>query len=262
MEKLTAAMRKQIKRLSSAKGRREEGLFVTERTKNVLELLESSFELHCVIASHSWYENHPEVRLPAEKCFQATTADLERISSLSTAPEVVGVFRIPPVPEQPSLCRKALYVALDGIQDPGNMGTIIRLADWFGVQTVFAGDGTVDPYNTKTVIASMGSIGRVNIVPCNLESLIDRAEREEVNVFGTFVDGENMYDAVGRGNCHGIIVMGNEGKGISPEVAERIDSRICIPCYGNSESHAESLNVATATAIILAEFRRVNLQNG
>lgn len=181
---------------------------------------------------------------------------MERMTSLNTPSDVIAVFDLPVPDLSINPLQSTLYLALDGIQDPGNMGTIIRLADWFGIDTIFAGHGTVDAFNPKSIIASMGSIARVNIVECDLDVLLRDATSREITVWGTFMDGMNIYEAVESEDPTGIIVMGNEGNGISNSVASMVTHRVTIPPYPAGVKSAESLNVAMATAIILAEFRR------
>ena len=148
----------------------------------------------------------------------------------------------------------SLSLALDGIQDPGNLGTIIRIADWFGIQTIFCSEDTVDAWNPKVVQATMGSIARVNIYYMSLSALIDTLPAD-YPVYGTLLDGDNIYTQ--PLTPHGLIVMGNEGNGISPEIRAKVNRRLLIPSYSQDDT-AESLNVAIATAITCAEFRRRN----
>lgn len=256
MESVTTSIRKIVKSLASPKGRREYRAFVTERSKNVLELLDSRFTLRWLIATSAWFENHRLPKIPQGKCLKATTADMERMTSLSTPSDVIAVFDLPVQDSALSPLQSTLYLALDGIQDPGNMGTIIRLADWFGIDTIFAGHGTVDAFNPKSIIASMGSIARVNVVECDLDELLRDATSRGITVWGTFMEGINIYDAVETEVPTGIIVMGNEGNGISSSVASMVTHRVTIPPYPADRKGAESLNVAMATAIILAQFRR------
>ena len=261
MEKVSAAIRKVVKSLSTSKGRRNEHAFVTERTKNVLELLNSSFRLRWLIAGNLWFESHKELHVDSGKCLIATRADMERMTSLNTPSEVIAVFELPEAPTDIIFHKSKLYLALDAIQDPGNLGTIIRLADWFGVDTILAGAGTVDAFNPKCIISSMGSISRVKVFECNLEKTIATARHEGLNIWGTFMDGTSIYDIDSNQRSGGIIVMGNEGNGISPHIAELVSKRITIPSFPPGSEGPESLNVAMATAIILSEFRRTLLQN-
>lgn len=264
MERVSQAIRKTVRSLATAKGRRESNAFMTERNKNVLELLDGPFGLRHIIATHAWYEERPDIQARyGDVCLKADKADMERMSTLSTPSDVIAVFELPEPPVMPTFDRDSLYIALDGIQDPGNMGTILRLADWFGVDTVLAGKGTVDAFNPKTVIASMGSIARLQVVECDLPSALDSAARRGINIWGTFLDGENIYTALDTVSPAGIIVLGNEGNGIAPQTEAAVTRRISIPSYASGR-HAESLNVAMAASITLAEFRRrstVSIEN-
>ena len=159
----------------------------------------------------------------------------------------MAVFKIPKAKE---MVEKGLIVALDDVRDPGNLGTIIRLCDWFGIETLFCSEESVDIYNPKVVQATMGSISRVNVVYGNLETFLSQTK---LPVFGTFMDGKNIYQE--ELPKEGIIIMGNEANGISTSVEKLVSERIAIPRFGNLQV-TESLNVATATAIILSEFKR------
>lgn len=185
--------------------------------------------------------------------FQEITAtELEKISSLTTPQEVLSVIRIP---EWPALDNKQLLkkftLVLDGVQDPGNMGTIIRTADWFGIQHIICSQDTVDVYNPKVVQATMGSLARINVHYADLTKLLPQLN---LPLLGAMLDGENIY-ATDLGN-EGLIVMGNEGNGLRPDIQELINKRITIPRIGQ----AESLNVAIATALFCSEISRKRLQ--
>jgi len=183
---------------------------------------------------------------------------MARISQLSTPSPVLAVVARPE-PAGLALPR-SLCLGLDGIRDPGNLGTILRIADWFGVETVFASDDCVDLFNPKVIQASMGSVFRVRVVTADLVDIARRFREAGMRVYGTFLDGKNLYqeDLVPEG----LILMGNEANGIRPEVAAEADARLLIPSFGRSAREtgagtgAESLNVAAATAITLSEFRR------
>lgn len=230
---------------------------MAQGTKCVVDLLtETSYVPVCIVATAKWWEEHGElsaIYLPV--ALQATTADMERMSSLTTAPQVLAVFNKPDF-ELPCLDPQKLYLALDDVQDPGNMGTIIRLADWFGVTDIFASLNTVDVFNPKCLMATMGSIGRVRVHYVDLPDFLHSAAHDGLPVWGTFLDGENIYDIPDNTRRNGILVMGNEGKGISARVAQCATHRILIPPYPVDRRGAESLNVAMATAVVLADFRR------
>jgi len=172
---------------------------------------------------------------------------LKKISALTTPNTCLATFKIPAAV---TFEEKGLIVALDDVRDPGNLGTIIRLCDWFGIKTLFCSEESVDVYNPKVVQATMGSISRVNVVYGNLEKLLSETK---LPVYGTFMDGKNIYKETLPNE--GIIVMGNEANGISKAVESLVSQRIAIPRFGDLQA-TESLNVATATAIILSEFKR------
>lgn len=234
-----------ISGLQQKKQRLIHKMFVAEGVKVVQELLDADFELHQLYTTEDDFKSVSD-----SKKLIVSAEDLKKISALTTASSCLAVFKIP---EQKELYQSGLIVALDAIRDPGNLGTIIRLCDWFGIQQLICSNETVDVYNPKVVQATMGSISRVNVSYINLEDFISTTS---LPVFGTFMNGENIYSTTLP--QEGIIVMGNEANGISKEVENSIQHRLTIPRFGTLQK-TESLNVATATAIILSEFRRVSL---
>ena len=240
---ISKAQQKLIRSLEQKKYRQREGLFVAEGPKVVGDLMNAGFEPVLLL------------RTPDD----VTDEELRRISFLQHPQGVLAVFRIPLTTQQqffthPSpLTTQQLYLALDGVQDPGNLGTIIRIADWFGIGTVFCSTDTADAWAPKVVQATMGSIARVHMVYTDIEQLLDEAMTVHLPVYGTLLDGNNIYEEQLTDN--GIIVMGNEGNGISPAVRQRITRRLLIPDF-HQGSTADSLNVAIATAITCSEFRR------
>lgn len=240
---------KYIRSLELKKNRKEEKAFVAEGHKLVGDLL-GHFPCRLLIATRAWLERNPEVDVT--EIIEVTQEELTRASLQKTPQEVLAIFGQPTYEMQPEVISDHLCLALDDVQDPGNLGTIIRLADWFGIEHIFCSQGTVDVYNPKTIQATMGALARVKLHYCHLPSLI--ASLRDVPVYGTFLDGENMY---GKAlSAHGLIVMGNEGNGIGEEVAKLVNERLYIPNYPPQRETSESLNVAVATAIICAEFRR------
>ena len=234
---------KLIKSLGQKKNRSDSGLFVAEGKKTISELLSSGTELYLLFSEERVF-NAPE-----EKVIEVGAKDLKKISFLRTSQTALGIFKIP---EIPILDYSGLILALDGVRDPGNLGTIIRLCDWFGIGNLVCSKDTVDCYNPKVVQATMGSIARIGVSYTDLpEYLSDRPDAYQV--FGTFMEGENIYKTSLPKS--GIIVMGNEANGISQEVENYITHRIGIPQFGKAAA-TESLNVATATAIVLSEFKR------
>lgn len=231
----------QIKRIISLqqkKYRKESGLFFVEGKKVIQELLDSKFVLEELFVTEPLFEHIPQQTLISE-------SDLKKISALTNPNNSLAVFRMP---EPKKINEEGIILALDKIRDPGNLGTIIRLCDWFGITDLVCSEDTVDLYNPKVLQATMGSITRVNVSYVNLSAFLTETK---LPIFGTFMEGENLYKS--QLPQKGIIVMGNEANGISPEIEQLITDKITIPRFGNP---TESLNVATATAIILSEFRR------
>ncbi len=252
---VTAAVRKLVASLGQAKYRRETGLFVAEGTKCVLDTF-GHFDCVYLIATENWIKTHAG-EIASVTPTEANRADMERMTHLSTAPDVIAVYRIPEHSVSPQqLCGK-LSLALDRIQDPGNLGTIIRLADWFGIHDIVCSPDTVDLYNPKVVQATMGAIARVRVSYAPLPQLLTAMRDTGEHIYGTFLDGTDIYAE--HLSSHGIIVMGNEGSGISDAVAATVDRRLLIPSYPAGVTTIESLNVAIATAITVAEFRRQSL---
>lgn len=242
--------------LARRKQRESQRLFVAEGQKCVLETLEH-FELEALVMEQSL---QAECQLPAtvdpQRIFTATQRQLEQISSLATPPRMLAIYRLPAiVTPKPEELKGSLTLALDGVQDPGNLGTIMRTADWFGVRNIIASHQTADIFNPKAVQSTMGAIGRVRISYTSLPEFIDEYRAQTVlPVYGTMLEGKDIYSA--RLEPQGLIVMGNEGRGLTAEVRERISLPLLIPSWPPGEATVESLNVAMATAVTLAEFRR------
>ncbi len=237
---------KWVRSLELKKNRRNEGLFVAEGHKVVSDLLRAGFTARQIFATS-----------PVTADTQLVTeGELQRISFLQHPQGVVGVFQMPDNPVPPTL-KGHLSLALDGVQDPGNVGTIIRVADWFGIDCIYCSPSTADVYNPKVVQATMGSIAHIPIIYTDLAQLLDSLS-DEFPVYGTLLDGEDIYCQTLTGE--GIIVMGNEGNGISEAVRQRVNRRLLIPSFHQGGQNAESLNVAIATAITCSEFRRRSRQ--
>ena len=233
---------KLITSLQQKKYRNINKLFFAEGVKVIQELLQSNFELEHLYSTQDDFEE-----VSKEKKTRIEDNDLKKISALSTPNTCLAVFKIP---VEKNRIESGLIVALDSVRDPGNLGTILRLCDWYGINQLLCSKETVDIYNPKVVQATMGSIARVNVNYVDLNVFI---KETKLPVFGTFMDGENIYKSVLP--QEGIIVMGNEANGISAELEKLIQNRLTIPRFGNIQK-TESLNVATATAIVLSEFRR------
>jgi RNA methyltransferase, TrmH family len=233
---------KLITSLEQKKGRTKSGLFKVEGIKGITEFLNSRFQLEKLFAIEP-FDGVDEAKIEV-----VNDSELKKISSLTTAQKAVAIFKIP---EQDEPVLKGLVVALDGVRDPGNLGTIIRLCDWFGIDALTCSKDTVDCYNPKVVQATMGSLTRVNVHYCDLEQLI--SNNSELPIIGTFLEGENLYSTSLPEN--GILIMGNEANGITAEIEKLITQKLNIPQFGEIKE-TESLNVATATSILLSEFRR------
>ena len=238
-----------IRSLELKKNRKQNGLFVAEGPKVVGDLLHADYKARMLFAT----KPYPGAEL-------ITDDELQRISFLQHPQEILAVFEMPTINSQHSTLNtqlstlnSQLSLALDGIQDPGNLGTIIRIADWFGISTIYCSPETADVYNPKVVQATMGSLAHVQVVYTDLLALVSQLP-PSYPVYGTLLDGENIYQQ--ELTSEGIIVMGNEGNGISQALREHINRRLLIPDFHTGELRAESLNVAIATAITCSEFKR------
>ena len=238
--------------LSSKKMRVKHGIFLVEGTKCVTDTL-GAFPLVNLIATEDWLKCHEmKNNIPEDIILTASDEVMKKISSLSTPPEVIAVFNLPEENDETfTLKDDSLYIMLDGVQDPGNLGTIIRTADWFGIETVICSKDTADIYNPKTIQATMGSLKRVKVIYADLPELLKRSKVG--NVYGTLLNGENIFEK--KLHSAGVIVMGNEGNGISEAMRCLITDPLFIP-PSRVDAHPESLNVAIATAVVIAQFRK------
>ena len=256
---ISKAKLKLIHSLENKKGRRERSLFVAEGAKVVGDLL-SRFPLKLIVAVDEWIQTNRHDLGDAE-VIAVTDDELRKASLLQHPQQVLALFELPQEKAETedalssvlSDDNRKLSLALDGVQDPGNLGTIIRIADWFGIEDIFCSQTTVDAYSPKVIQATMGSIARVRVHYTDLAQLIHSLP-SDYPVYGTLLDGEDIYSQeLTQG---GLIVMGNEGNGISPAIRPLINHRLLIPNYPKGRETADSLNVAIATAITCAEFRR------
>ncbi len=231
---------KLITSLQQKKYRDQTGLFVAEGPKIISELLAEGIKLHSLFTT-DLLQNDSDTH------FSVSEKELQKISGLKNANHSLAVFEIPKTKE---ISNSGLIIALDAVRDPGNLGTIIRLCDWFGVRSLLCSEDTVDCYNPKVVQATMGSLARVDI---NYLPLSGYLKNTELPIYGAFMDGKNIYSE--ELSKDAILVMGNEAHGISEEIEALITAKIAIPRFGKIQK-TESLNVATATAILLSEFRR------
>ena len=252
---ISKAQQKLVRSLEQKKYRQREGLFVAEGPKVVGDLLRAGFRAEQLFATVQCLADGMLPCSTGVNTVEVSDDELRRVSFLQHPQGVLAVFHMPAMQYVPdvSALRSSLVLALDGVQDPGNLGTIIRIADWFGIDTVCCSTDTADAWNPKVVQATMGSIARVHIIYTDLVALADRAAGAAVPVYGTLLDGADIYRQTLTTN--GIIVMGNEGNGISPDMRCRVTHRLLIPDFHNGQT-ADSLNVAIATAITCSEFRR------
>jgi len=243
---LSKSQIKLITSLDKKKYRSKHQLFVVEGIKSIQEFLNSDYKLNLLFSVEDILQKN-EVNTNL-----ITEFELKKISFLSTPNCALAIFKIP---EVKAIDHNSLVVALDNISDPGNLGTIIRLCDWFGIKDLICSTNTVDCFNPKVVQASMGSLCRVNITYLDLEYYLKNKQMKPI--YGTFMDGESIYSSTVMNK--GILVLGNEANGIGEEIEKTVTDRIAIPQFGNSRE-TESLNVATATAIMLSEFKRRTIE--
>lgn len=250
---LSKQVTKIVQNLEKKKFREKYNLFKTEGAKLVAELLRSPLKIHSVLALPDWIERN-QTLLADVSVTEIDSREMNSLTNFQSAPEVIALAEIPAYTWSETEVRTSLSLVLNGIQDPGNLGTILRVADWFGIRHVFCDRDCAGVYNPKCVQASMGAIFRVRAFYTDLPALLADFRAKGHPVFGTFLDGENIYAATLPAN--GFIVMGNEGKGISDEISRFTDYRLTIPGATNRTEGTESLNVGVATGIILSEFKR------
>lgn len=240
---------KYIRSLELKKNRNKEGKFVAEGHKVVDDLLVLQ-PTDLIVATGEWLKGK---HFPAQtEVIEVTEEELKKVSFLQHPQQVLAVFKQATSGDY-SINTNELNLALDGVQDPGNLGTIIRIADWFGITHIYCSQDTADVYNPKVVQATMGSIARVKVEYGDLLGLVESLPNN-VPVYGTLLDGDNIYQQTLENR--GLIVMGNEGKGISPALAKKVNHKLLIPNFPEGRATADSLNVAIATAITCSEFRR------
>jgi RNA methyltransferase, TrmH family len=258
--------RNQVKYINSLKlkKQREKHLqFIAEGSKLVLELLDSDHHVCEIFATSEWIDFHASGFHPDKVRPTSVTEDeLSRVTALTSPSPVLAIVSIPETIIDPGSFTRKLTLALEEIRDPGNLGTIIRIADWFGIDSVICSETTVDLYNPKVVQATMGSIARVPVNYTNLAGFLS-VVAGSLNIYGSFLEGENIYTSELTSN--GIIIIGNESKGISASVAKFVTGKLHIPSFSTgkgSAARAESLNASIATAILCSEFKRRIFYNG
>lgn len=241
---------KYLQSLKEKKHRNQYGTFVAEGEKLVFDLLKTT-KCQLIAGTQDIIDKIEKPQIAIE-IIVASNEELKKATHLKTAPPVIGVFYKPDISEQDIDFTKGLHLILDDIQDPGNLGTIVRIADWFGIENIVCSLDTVDVFNPKTVQATMGAISRIKTLYTDLESFLER--NNKLPVYGTFLEGNNIYNDNLKTDA--FIIMGNEGKGISAIIEKKISNKLFIPNYPIGKATSESLNVAVATAIICSEFRR------
>lgn len=247
---LTNNIIKLVASLAHKKYRTENGCFTAEGTKCVRDTWDS-FNCRWLIATKTWYEQCGHAG-HYEKLLLADKGQMARMSQFSTPSDVIAVYDLPEYTLDISDLANELTIVLDTVQDPGNLGTIIRIADWFGVKNIVCSDTTVDAFSHKVIQATMGAISRVKVHYCDLDEFL--TEASGLPIYGTYLEGSNIYDANLKDS--GLLIMGNEGRGISPKLEKYVTHKLHIPSFPPDCATSESLNVGVATAIAVSEFRR------
>ncbi len=253
--------RNQVKHIQSLKQKKFREInrqFLAEGSKLVLEILESKYKVIAVYALAGWLKGNEKILLSKKTPFtEISEGEMERITALSSPSPALAIAEIPATQILPFAAIHDLVLVLDDIKDPGNLGTIIRIADWFGIESIICSENTVDLYNPKVIQATMGSVARVRVHYFNLPEFLSTVD-PAIKIYGTFPEGEIIYFM--HLDPKGIIIIGNESTGISPEIASKVTDKISIPSYSPAtrRDHAESLNASIAAAIVCSEFRRRN----
>jgi RNA methyltransferase, TrmH family len=246
---------KLIASLALKKHRTEAGLFVVEGEKMVAEMIQSKFPITYLAGTDDWFQKYPPEKLPKNTEHDIVTpTELNKVSFQKTPQSVLCVAKLPNYTLHTGELAGNLSFLLDTIQDPGNLGTILRIADWFGIEHIICSRETVDAYSPKVVQATMGAIGRVKIYYEDFSTLLPQLKSLGMPIYGTTLGGENIYQASLAND--GFIMMGNESKGINPAWQQMLDQQLFIPFFPENNQRSESLNVAVAAAIVCSEFRR------
>lgn len=242
-----------IRSLAHKKDRGKAGCFVAEGEKLVFDLLKTKLELleiYCTSEGITTFESNTKTR----SAIELSHKEMERISAFKNPSSILALFRIPEADKVTDNSLLGLNIVLDGIQDPGNLGTIVRMADWFGISNIFCSIECADLYNPKCIQSTMGALARVQVHYIDLIELLKMAADNHVPVYGTFMEGENLYCT--ELSVQALVLMGSEGKGISDKLIPLLTKKISIPAYPANSRQLESLNVATSASIVCAEFRR------
>ena len=247
--------------LQKKKVREEERLYVIEGDKLVREFLEARVPVRMLVAKPEFLNSLPQVHKQGiAEIIPVSYEELKKISSLTTPHNALAVIEMPEIKVDQSDFKKSLTVALDTVQDPGNLGTIIRAAAWFGIKNIYCSSDSVDVYNPKVIQASMGAILHVNVIYTDLRSFLETAVKNNIKVFGALIDGESIYSY--KLDNQGIILLGNESKGISEELMPFVTDRIMIPKFAGEGTGIDSLNVSMAASVIFSEFTRSRGRQG
>lgn len=251
---LSKNKKRQVERLQQKKFRDQEGLFVAEGAKLIGDFVQAGMQPRFVIATSPGIQQITEIACKTE-FYEVDERELRELSNLKTPTQIIGIFDKPTHNQDIATTPKDLTLLLDRIQDPGNMGTIIRTADWFGIVRIICSDTCVDAFAPKVVQATMGALARVSIVETDLVKFLkDNIDNSKIPVYGTFMNGESIYSTDLQQNA--FVIMGNEGRGISEELWPYITKKVSIPSYPLGRTTSESLNVAMATSVICSEIRR------
>jgi len=254
-EMLSKAQITFIVSLQKKKVREEERLYVIEGDKLVREFLEARVPVRMLVAKPEFLNSLPQVHKQGlAEIISVSYEELKKISSLTTPHNALAVVEMPEIKAAQPDFKKSLAVALDTVQDPGNLGTIIRAAAWFGIKNIYCSPDCVDVYNPKVIQASMGAILHVNVIYTDLRSFLETAIKNKIKVFGALIDGESIYSY--KLENQGIILLGNESKGISEELMPYITDKIMIPKFAGEGTGIDSLNVSMAASVIFSEFTR------
>lgn len=250
---LSKHVTKVVQNLEKKKFREKYNLFKTEGNKLVKELLLSDLKINTILAYPEWLEKN-NIADGKVTVIPVSEQEMKTVSNFQSLPEVIALAEIPVYRPEETEIHQTLSLVLNGIQDPGNLGTILRVSDWFGIRHIFCDNDCASVHNPKCVQASMGAVFRVKTFYTDLPVFLQNAGRQGLRCYGTFLNGENIYQTPLEKK--GLIIMGNEGKGIAPEIEKFIDCKLTIPSFANSIYSTESLNVGVATGIILSEFKR------
>ena len=245
---------KLIKSLTLKKYRTKENIFLVEGDKNVIEVLNSGYKIEKLFATKTFISNNENKCKKAALLFEVEQVDIKKASLLQNPQNCLAICILPKKQIFPEKLNNNLSIYLDDIQDPGNLGTIIRICDWFNIEYIFCSPNTVDLYNPKVIQASMGSFCRTQLIETAFENVANLAQLFRAPVYGAFMNGKNIYTE--KLPKKAILVMGNEGSGINKKLESSIDIKIKIPEFSDKSKSAESLNVSVATAIICSEFKR------